>query len=137
MRGGATLVLPAALLSERCAQIEQVTKRHERNADQRQNKLFISMRNGQCAAHKGQPHHRNDEWRSSAMFDRAPTNSDRRHNQCQRKAKAMNFRGQQEMTSQAKARHHDQSDDAMDRAQTRNPDTKLIEAAAAVANGRI
>lgn len=134
MRADATLVLPAGLLRERRAQIEQVAKRHERNTDQRQNKLFTAMRNRQCAAHKGQPHHRDDEWCSSAMLDRAPTNSDRRDNQCQRKTKAMNFRRQQKMASQAKTRHHDQSYDTMDRAQTRNPDPKLIEAAAALPN---
>lgn len=107
-------------------QIEEMRCRHQSDADNGQKQLSIIMRHGQRAAHKAQPHHGHNKWRSAAMIKRAPTNSDRSNDQCDYQTIFMNFWRKQELAAQTQARDQNNAGQAMQQAQARDKQAKPV-----------
>ena len=87
-------LVPAAILASggmNMTQIEYVTKRHERHADDRQNGFFDAMRNGKRTAHEGQARHRNHKGCGDTMPHRAPANGNTGNEGCSDEADPMDI----------------------------------------------
>ena len=95
------------------AQIEDMSERNQRDADDGQDGFLDTVRNRQRGTHESEAGHGNDKGCGHAVAQRAPTDRHARDQGCQQEPDLVNFGSQEKFAPDPQARHEHDRQQAM------------------------